>query len=182
MGLRQPFDEGHLQDVYRFIYRHVGNREEAEELTEQTFLQAVRAQSNTAGPPSAQRTEMSLRRAARKVVAAYLGQAYLCYLTAPSCELGAESGDELDCAPTDAATTAQRIFARLPARDSELLTYRLLHNYSLAETANRMGLSIKEALALQWSALARATQVAAREEDDEAARCPVPCAAGDGVQ
>jgi DNA-directed RNA polymerase specialized sigma24 family protein len=182
MGLRQPFDEGHLQDVYHFIYRHVGNREEAEELTEQTFMQAARAQSNTAGPPSAQSTQMSLRRAAHKVVAAYLGQAYLCSLAAPSSELGDESGDELDCEPTDAATTAQRIFARLPARDSELLTYRLLHNYSLAETANRMGLSMKEALALQWSALTRATQVAAREEDDEAARCPVPCAAGDGAQ
>jgi RNA polymerase sigma factor (sigma-70 family) len=182
MGLRQPFDDDHLQDVYHFIYRHVGNREEAEELTEQAFMQAVRAQSNTAGPPSAQSTETSLRRAARKVVAAYLGQAYLCYVAAPSSELGDKSGDEPDCEPTDAATTAQRIFARLPARDSELLTYRLLHNYSLAETANRMGLSMKEALALQWSALARATQVAARKEDDEATRRPVPCAATDGAQ
>ena len=170
-----PFDECQLQAVYRFIYRHVGNREEAEELTEQTFMQVAHAtQSNTTDSRAAQSTDTSLRRAACNVVAAYLGQVYLCYLAAPS--------DEPVGGATDEAATAQRIFARLPARDSELLTYRLLHNYSLAETANRMCLSMKEALALQWSALTHATQIASREEDGESARRPVPCAAGDSAQ
>jgi RNA polymerase sigma-70 factor (ECF subfamily) len=179
MGLHQRFDEDQVQNVYRFIYRHVGNREEAEDLTEQTFIRAVRAAPTmVAEPSSVHSTDTMLRRAACAVVTAYLGQVYRCYLAASDDKLGDKLGDE----PDDASATAQRIFARLPERDRELLTYRLLRNFSLAETATRMRMSMNDALALQWSALTNAARIAGNEPADETPHRLEQCAAGDSAR
>ena len=49
--------KAHLRDVYSYSYYRVGNHHDAEDLTEQTFLQAYRhferAQRESQGPPAA---------------------------------------------------------------------------------------------------------------------------------
>lgn len=64
-----------------------------------------------------------------------------------------------------------RILAQLLARDREFLTYCFLHNDSLAETAARMRMTLAHVLALQWSALSHAAQLATRETSNASTMC-----------
>src|SRR5690348_3193880 len=57
-----------LGPIYRFIYSKVGNREEAEDLTSQVFLKAVRSLDSERGPASVRRW---LFQVARTTVADY---------------------------------------------------------------------------------------------------------------
>jgi len=157
MTQHHRFDESQVQSIYRYMYSHVGNREEAEALTEQAFLQALHATASPSAsrPSTPQSMDTPLWRAATAVVSAYLGQFYA----------GCLVGSAIPCAPdaSGGAELAERILAQLAPRDRDILTSRLLHNRSLGETAASMRISEQEALALQWRALRHATQVAAEQ-------------------
>lgn len=173
-ALGQDFSEKQVRDVYRFMYRHVGNREEAEDLTERAFSLANRAsQSMQAEPRCASGTlpgmsmENRLCQTARSVVEEYLRTVY-------HSAQSLASDDTLDWSDVAATRSAEhvssfsdrvgRILAQLPAQDREFLTYRFLYSSSLAETASRMGITLACALALQWSALKNAAQIGANEK------------------
>lgn len=156
MTQHQRFDMDQVQGIYRYMYTHVGNREEAEALTEQAFLQALHgaASPSAATLSTPQSMDTPLWRAAAAVVSAYLGQFYA----------GCLVGSAIPCAPDASGATelTERILAQLAPHERDILTSRLLQNHSLGETAASMRISAQAALALQWSALRHASQIAAQ--------------------
>ena len=57
-GARRAFEDlyrSHLRDVYSYAYYRVGNHHDAEDLTEQTFLQAYRHFERARASPTAGR-------------------------------------------------------------------------------------------------------------------------------
>ncbi len=64
----QKFYQEHLGSIYRFVYSKVGNREEAEDLTSQIFIKAVRGIDRERGALSMQRW---LFQVARTTIADY---------------------------------------------------------------------------------------------------------------
>ena len=159
-------DARQLQEIYRFIYRAVGNREEAEELTERACLQALKAPSDAC---ACQAMEIVLFQTAYLVVTEYLRGFYHGSSSPVSDELDDLIAGQVASAAQylnqpDEADRVQRILAQLPVREGALLTSRLLNNASLAEAAASLHLTLGDALALQWSALTAAAQAAAREK------------------
>jgi len=165
----QALYEQHLGAIYRFIYSKVGNREEAEDLTSQVFLKAVRGLDRARDALSVQSW---LFQVARTTVADHWRAFY--QLPARSLDDLLDAGwegplaGEPRAAPPPPDERVQRILERLPQRYRDVLTYRFLLNYSVKETAARMGLSEANVKVLQFRALKKASQV----EADHQARQP----------
>lgn len=149
--------EDNLHVIYRFIYSKVGNREEAEDLTSQVFIKAVRSIDNSRDAASIQSW---LFQVARTTIADHWRSFY--QLRAHSLdellEAGWEGPAELDPPPRIAAPQdrAARLLERLPEHYREVLTCRFLLNLSIKETALRMGLSEANVKVLQFRALKKA--------------------------
>lgn len=161
-ALREPverFTERQVSEVYQFMYRYAGNREEAERLTERVFLQALPALRSR---PARQTVDDLLAQTARATVADALRGHY--HATPESAArvvalIHADGPAETRASSASALAYAQSILARLPAPERDLLTYRFLLNSPLESVAQVMGLSAQRALALQWAALAHAAQI-----------------------
>jgi RNA polymerase sigma-70 factor (ECF subfamily) len=145
--------------MYRFIYSKVGNREEAEDLTSQVFIKAMRSVDSTR---DAQSVQNWLFQVARTTVADHWRDFY---------RLRADSLDDLLSVGWEAAIQeggtgpqdhhveqVQHILSRLPARYREVLTYRFLLCYTIKETAERMALSEANVKVLQFRALKKAAE------------------------
>ena len=142
--------------VYRLIFGKVGNRADAEDLTTEVFLSALRPLRL---PTSTGEARAYLYATARTVLARYwqrrLGQ--------PVTELPADIeaaglGPELESA---APEQAERILAALPERYRRILQLRFLEACSIAEAAAAMGVSVANAKVLQHRALRRAADLEA---------------------
>lgn len=160
----QLLDEDQVRSVYRFLYCQVGNREEAEELTERACTRVMQAVQEPSTLPRRELTDL-LCRITHAVVAEHLQWFY-------RASHSPTVGDSVALAATvavrhsaegGAAECIGHILAQLTARERDMLTYRFLRNASLAETAAQMHLSLADALALQWFALKHAAQVAANK-------------------
>ena len=160
----QSFYRENLGPIYRYVYRKVGNREEAEDLTSQIFIKAVRSIDHAQNPRSIRNW---LFQVARTTIADYW-RAY--YRTATSSlnvlvEAGwegpteHEDEDKLFELSSSSADYAQRILNALPERDREVLTCRFLLGLSIRETAVRMGVTEGNAKVLQFRALKRAADL-----------------------
>jgi RNA polymerase sigma-70 factor (ECF subfamily) len=156
----QTFYQENLSLVYRFVYSKVGNREEAEDLTSQIFMKAMRGVDIERSPLSIQKW---LFQVARTTVADY----WRVYYRASSSSL-----DELIDAgwegPVEGAQTVVnappservgRILRALPENYREVLTCRFLLNLSIKETALHMGLTEANVKVLQFRALKRAADL-----------------------
>jgi RNA polymerase sigma factor (sigma-70 family) len=152
-----------LGPIYRYVYRKVGNREDAEDLTSQIFMKAIRSIEYTRSPQS---TRNFLFQVARTIIADYWRVHYR--LSMNSLEVLLEAGWE---GPTEneeepfelSSSTAdyvQRLLQALPERDREVLTCRFLLGLSIRETAGRMGVTEGNAKVLQFRALKHATDLA----------------------
>src|SRR5712691_1720705 len=156
----QTFYEDNISLIYRYIYSKVGNREEAEDLTQQTFVKAVRNLDRRRGPQSIQKW---LFQVARTTVADY----WRAYYRASSSSLDEllDAGwegpidEELVAASTTPTDRVQRILHALPEHYREVLTCRFLLNLSIKETALRMGLTEANVKVLQFRALKRAAEL-----------------------
>ena len=156
-GVLQLYEQ-HIAAIYRFIYTKVGNREEAEDLTSQVFVKALRRLDSSRDPQSVQGW---LFQVARTTVADHWREFY---------RLRTDSLDDLLSggweAAADGATPpsarvnerVERILTRLPKRYREVLTYRFLRSYSIKETAERMSISEANVKVLQFRALRRAAR------------------------
>ncbi len=122
--------------VYAFIYARVGNRADAEDLTQQVAVKALPRLRNGYPEPA---VRAYLYATARSVMATFW-----CHRSrVPEAELADDiwidgRGDEL-AAPPEAAAWVDRTLDALPANYRRVLELRFLRGYSLHETANEMG-------------------------------------------
>lgn len=157
----QRFYRENLGPVYRYVYSKVGNREDAEDLTSQIFLKAMRSLDLERGLHSGQAW---LLQVARTTIADYW-RAYYRGITTSSLEGLLEAGwegpaeEEPSLTSSRMADRVQDILQALPARDREVLTCRFLLNLSLRETAIRMGLTETNVKVAQFRALKRAAHL-----------------------
>ena len=156
----QTLYEENLGLIYRYVYSKVGNREEAEDLTSQIFIKAVRGVDHKRGAPSIQKW---LFQVARTTIADYWRAYYR--TTASSLEELLEAGwegpteDEAIFVSAQPVERVQRILQALPEHYREVLTCRFLLNLPIRETAVRMGLTEANVKVLQFRALKRAADL-----------------------
>ena len=156
----QTFYQENLGLIYRYVYSKVGNREEAEDLTSQIFIKAVRGVDTERGPQSIQKW---LFQVARTTIADYWRTYYR--VSVNSLDELLEAGWE---GPAEEESTAvssspiervQRILQALPEHYREVLNCRFLLNLSIRDTAVRMGLTEANVKVLQFRALKRAADL-----------------------
>lgn len=152
--------------IYRFIYARVGNREEAEDLTSQVFLKALRGMDEAR---DAQSIQGWLFQVARTTIADHWRAFYKLHVgsldTLIAAGWEAPIGDP--ALPSgDVEARAQQILQLLPPRYREVLTYRFLMNYSIREAAEKMRLTEANVKVLQFRALKSAAKLALEKKDE----------------
>ena len=156
----QTFYQENLGLIYRYVYSKVGNREEAEDLTSQIFMKAVRGVDTERGAQSMQKW---LFQVARTTIADYWRAHYR--ISASSLdellEIGWEGPADEEPAVISSTPTERvhRILQALPEHYREVLTCRFLLNLSIRDTANRMCLTEANVKVLQFRALKRAADL-----------------------
>ena len=154
--LRQIYEE-HVTSVYRYVYGKVGNREEAEDLTSQVFVKAIRTFDRTRSPETLQSW---LFQVARTTIADHWRRFYRLRVNSLDdlLEAGWDGPAEVAADPRSfqPEARARRLLDQLPERYREVLSYRFLLNYSIRETAEKMQLSESNVKVLQFRALRRA--------------------------
>lgn len=139
--------------VYRMLFARVGNRADAEDLTAEVFLAALRPLSLTA---SVAEVRAYLRATARTVLAAHWRETLGREITSiEDIEQPAESQDAISAAPQRVA----RVLDSLPDRYRRILESRFLQGNSIKESAAELGISVANAKVLQHRALRLAAQV-----------------------
>ena len=144
-----------LELVYAFIYARVGNRADAEDLTQQVALKAI-PRLREGAPASSIRGYLFAT--ARSVLGAFwstrlgLSEAELhedLVLAIPPADPPSEGGVE----------TVQRILAELSDNYRRVLELRFLHGYSLKEVASEMKSTVGAIKVMQLRALRAAAKV-----------------------
>jgi RNA polymerase sigma factor (sigma-70 family) len=147
-----------LELIYAFVYARVGNRPDAEDLTQQVAMKAI--------PRLRQGATVSAVRAylfatARSALATFWSARF----GMPEEELGDDVWVSTEPAGGggEAAEKVQQILERLPANYRRLLELRFLRGYSLKEVAAEMGSTVGGVKVMQL----RALRAAARTEADD---------------
>jgi RNA polymerase sigma factor (sigma-70 family) len=139
-----------LELVYSFIYARVGNRADAEDLTQQVALKAL-PRLREGSPGAAVRGY--LYATARSVVSAFWAGRY----RLPESELAdnlADEGSGKGPEPsTQAAAWLEQTLAALPAHYRQVLELRFLRACSLREVAGEMGKTVGAVKLMQLRAL-----------------------------
>ncbi len=143
-----------LELVYAFIYARVGNRADAEDLTQQVALKAF-PRLRDGSPPSAIRGYLFAT--ARSVLGAF----WSTRLGLSQAELHEDLALAVPQGPTsdDPAKRAQRILAELSDNYRRVLELRFLHGYSLKEVAAEMRSTVGAVKVMQLRALRAAAKV-----------------------
>jgi RNA polymerase sigma factor (sigma-70 family) len=164
-GDRYPNWEAVYQDnatwIYRTIFARVGNRADAEDLTAEVFLAALRPLRLTA---SIGEVRGYLRATARTVLAAHWRATLGHEITSiDDIEAPPESEEAVSTAPQRVA----ELLDALPDQYRRILELRFLQSRSIKESAADMGVTVANAKVLQHRALRLAAQVndAARFND-----------------
>jgi RNA polymerase sigma-70 factor (ECF subfamily) len=160
LNVEQVFNR-HFDQIYRFLYRRVGNREDAEDLTSEVFLKASR-QLDTG------RSEVSilswLFTVARTVLSDhwrryYREGAHVVLEDLYAAELPEE--ESVSETPHAAERIVADILAALPENYRRVLELRFLYGYSIRDTATHLGITPGNVKVLQHRALARAVRTGA---------------------
>lgn len=163
----QSFYQENVGPIYRYVYSNVRNRQEAEDLTSQIFLKALRGLDLERGVQSG---HAWLFRVARTTITDYW-RAHYRETTSSLDELsetGWEGPAESESSPVSsgAADRVRGILEVLPERDREVLTSRFLMHLSVRETALKMGLTEANVKVVQFRALKRAAQLKGLPENE----------------
>lgn len=161
-GRFEEIYDAHVVAIYRYIYARVGNRPDAEDLTAQVFLRAVEQLDTARGDGQ---ISSWLYRVGHNAVADYWRAFYRLPLV--DSERLAPVWEPAEPTPTSAVdgteerarARIERLLSRLPDRYREVLELRFLERLSVAETADRMGISHGNAKVLQYRALRRAALI-----------------------
>lgn len=142
--------------VYRFLYSRVGNRPDAEDLTQQVALKALpRLRGGWVAPA----VRGYLYATARSVLASFwAGRGRLPQAELSDNLLDDGRGRELS-APPEAAMWVERTLGALPGHYRQILELRFLRGYSLRETADEMGKTIGGVKVMQLRALRAAAAI-----------------------
>ena len=173
----QPPGQGRFEEIYdtnvvaiyRFIYARVGNAPDAEDLTAQVFMRAVEQLDTTR--QDAQIVSW-LYRVSQNAIADYWRAFYrLPVIGTEQVGPGWEPADTAEpmtasSAAASEAPGAERarrqvdsLLRRLPANYRRVLELRFIQRLSVAETADRMGITRTNAKVLQYRALRKAALV-----------------------
>ena len=140
--------------VYRTLFARVGSAADAEDLTAEVFLAALRPLQLTASKPE---VRAYLRATARTVLAAHwrhtLGREVTCVADLDG------AAPELEDAISTAPQRVSDVLAGLPEHYRRILELRFLRGQSIRESATAMGVSIANAKVLQHRALRLAAQL-----------------------
>ena len=160
----QAFYEDNLVRVYRFVFTHVRNKEEAEDLTSQIFLKALHYLDPERGAQSAR---IWLFKIAHTTIADYWRNHYRALTSSLDArlEVGWEGPIEEVVLGTNerAVERVYNLLQALPERYGEVLRCRFLLNLSIRETAATMGISEANVKILQFRAIKHATRLANQE-------------------
>ena len=147
--------------VYRLMYSKVGNQPDAEDLTAEVFMTALKPLRVSATVPEVRKY---LKMTARTVLAGYwrvrMGRGG--NVEGDPESLPDESGGEV--IESDAPDRVRVVLAKLPDNYRRILELRFLQAFSVREAAQQMGVSVANAKVLQH----RALQTAARISEEEA--------------
>jgi RNA polymerase sigma-70 factor (ECF subfamily) len=156
----------YMERIYLFLYRRVGNREDAEDLTSEVFLKA-------SGQLDTERSEASIAHwlftVARTVLADHWRRYYRHGSFLPLDEVRAAATAmpvEAVTPKDDTESYLERVLSALPERYRRVLELRFLSGMTIRETAEVMGLTPENVKVIQHRALARA--VATFNPDAEA--------------
>jgi len=146
--------------VYRMIVKRIGNVPDAEDLTAEVFLAALRPLRTTA---TVAQVRGYLRAITRSVLAAHWRQTTGCDITSIDDvpEVSHEGDHAVDIA---AAQQVRRVLASLPDNYRRILDLRFLQGRSINESATQMGVSVANAKVLQHRALRRAAALTEKDE------------------
>ncbi|HEX7265578.1 MAG TPA: RNA polymerase sigma factor [Candidatus Dormibacteraeota bacterium] len=144
-----------LEQVYAYIYARVGNRPDAEDLTQQVALKALPRMRNEYPGPA---VRAYLYTTARSVMASFWSNRARVPEAELADELWVESRGEELVAPPAAAAWVERVLSALPAHYRRVLELRFLRGYSLAETACEMGNTVGGVKVMQLRALRAAAR------------------------
>ncbi len=140
--------------VYRTLFARVGNRADAEDLTAEVFLAALRPLRLTA---SVGEVRAYLRATARTVLAAHWRETLGREIT--SIEEDIEQPPDSEEAISTAPARVALVLDNLPDRYRKILELRFLQGNSIKESAAELGISVANAKVLQHRALRLAAQV-----------------------
>lgn len=164
-GRFEEIYDAHVVGIYRYIYARVGNRPDAEDLTAQVFMRAVEQLDTTRDEGQ---IVSWLYRVGQNAIADYWRAFYRLPLVgteqvAPGWEPPEpveRAGGEPERASDERATArVERLLRTLPENYRRVLELRFLQRLSVAETAERMGISRGNAKVLQYRALRKAALV-----------------------
>jgi len=145
----------HVRPLYAFIYNKVGNREAAEDITSDVFVKAL----THIDPTRDERSIIAwLYRVARNAVNDYwrAGQGAR-VIALDDARLGREAIPLIEPVRQEkTAGRARALLEKLPERYSTVLSYRLLQGLSVAETAQKMGVTEANVKVMQHRALKQA--------------------------
>ena len=164
----QSVYDAHVEQIYRFVYFKVGNREDAEDITSQVFIKA--AQSLDVEQP-AQTMLAWLYQVARTTITDHWRHYYKgvttsldemeedgpMYLAAEPIIAGGQEVEEAE----PAIEKARAVLALLPENYRRVLELRFLHGCSLKETAAAMQITEANAKVIQHRAIQKAMKVGA---------------------
>lgn len=146
--------------VYRFVRTRVSDHAEAEDLTSQTFLQAMPWYDETRSQGESRSWIFQI---ARNVMGDHWRKRYRYGPLIPlTDELVARRLDEqvgTERSNTNTEIRARTVLERLPDRYRRVLELRFLQGASLKETADALTITVANAKVLQYRALRRAAEL-----------------------
>lgn len=143
--------------VYRLMYSKVGNQPDAEDLTAEVFMTALKPLRVSATVPEVRKY---LKMTARTVLASYWRDRMGREITVIDDDLPDESGQEIT--HSNATDRVRNVLTQLPDNYRRILELRFLQAFSVREAAVQMGVSVANAKVLQH----RALQMAARMSEE----------------
>ena len=137
-----------LGSIFAFIYHRVGNRPDAEDLTQEVAMRALPRLRDGRGSASVRSYLFATARSA-------LADFWRLRLGRPVDELEEDSGavSVPEDTPEAARAEVERVLMQLPAHYRRLLELRFLRGYSLKEVAAEMGMTVGAVKVMQLRAL-----------------------------
>jgi RNA polymerase sigma-70 factor (ECF subfamily) len=144
--------------VYRLMFSKVGNQPDAEDLTAEVFMTALRPLRVSASVPEVRKY---LKMTARTVLASYWKDRMGREVTFIDDDV--PEADEHEPVASDAPDKVRGLLARLPDNYRRILELRFLQAFSVHEAASQMGVSVANAKVLQYRALRMAAHTSGED-------------------